>query len=196
MEPSDLLVFLAGQFDRLRIDYLVTGSMATIYFGEPRLTNDVDVVVRLELSRVKDLAESFPADDYYYSIPMMESAVQNHSQFNIIHPASGLKADIIVADESEFNHSRFSRRSQYEVEDERQVWFASPEDVILKKLIYYAEGGSEKHIRDILGVLRLQEHSVDLGYIADWATRLDLLALWQDVLARIHSQGSNESDAG
>ena len=52
MEPSDLLVYLAGEFDRLGIDYFVTGSMATIYFGEPRLTNDVDVVVRLDGSGV------------------------------------------------------------------------------------------------------------------------------------------------
>ncbi len=190
MEPSDLLVFLANEFDRLGIDYFVTGSMATIYFGEPRLTNDVDVVVRLNLNGVADLAQSFPADDFYCSIAAMESAVRNRSQFNIIHPASGLKADVIVSDDSEFNQSRFARRSQQEVEDGKQVWFASAEDVILKKLVYYEEGESEKHIRDILGVLKIQENLIDLDYLAHWADQLGLLGLWQDVLARAKSDNT------
>ena len=195
MEPSDLLVRLALEFDRVGIEYFVTGSMATIYFGEPRLTNDVDVVVRLEIDSLPDFSAMFPMDEFYCSTPMIESAVRARRQFNIIHPASGLKADVIVSDESEFDQSRFTRRSQIEVEQGKHVWFASPEDVILKKLFYYKEGGSEKHIRDILGVLKLQGGSIDLNYLHHWAAKLDLPALWQDVLARANFINPNKDGA-
>lgn len=182
MEPSDLLVFLAKEFDRLGIEYFATGSMATIYFGEPRLTNDVDVVVKLEMRILRDFLNSFPAEDFYCSTPTIKYAIRNRTQFNIIHPASGLKADIIVSDESKFDQSRFSRRCQHEVDEGEQVWFASPEDVILKKLVYYDEGKSEKHIRDILGVLKIQADAIDLDYLDHWAAQLGQRDLWQDVL--------------
>jgi hypothetical protein len=184
MEPSDLLVLVASEFERMGIEYFVTGSMATIYFGEPRMTNDVDVVVRLELNNLPNFSAAFPAEEFYCSAQMIESAVRNRKQFNVIHPASGLKADIIVSDQSAFDSSRFSRRIRREVEKGKEAWFASPEDVILKKLVYYKEGGSEKHIRDILGVLKIQGNSIDLDYLAHWAAQLGLLDLWQNVLAQ------------
>ena len=59
--------------------------------------------------------------------------------------------------------------------------FASPEGVILKKLEYYREGGSDKHLRDIAGILRISGDQVDFAYIGDWATRLDLAEIWAKV---------------
>ncbi len=184
MGPSELLARLALEFDRMGIDYFVTGSMATTVFGEPRLTNGVDVVVRLTLDDVEGFSRSFPDDEYFCPPQMIESAIRSRKQFDIIHPASGLKADVIVSDGSEFDRSRFLRRTSFEIEDGRPVWLATPEDVILKKLVYYREGGSEKHIRDILGVLKIQGNSIDFNYLSDWAAQLGLLDLWQDVLAQ------------
>ncbi|MFO0783885.1 MAG: hypothetical protein U0636_09405 [Phycisphaerales bacterium] len=56
-------------------------------------------------------------------------------QFNIIHVPSGLKADIMVARDDAFNRSRFESLLSAVV-DEQPTPFASPEDVILKKLVY------------------------------------------------------------
>ena len=195
MEPFDLLIRLADEFDRMRVDYFVTGSMATIFYGEPRLTNDVDVVVKLELKNLPHFSKSFPEEDFYCSPQMIESAVRTRRQFNIIHPASGLKADVIVSDQSTFNQSRFSRRIRRKVAGEKAVWFASPEDVILKKLLYYQEGQSEKHIRDILGVLKIQDNKIDFDYLSHWAIELDVVDLWQAVLARTHSDHTERDSA-
>jgi hypothetical protein len=51
--------------------------------------------------------------------------------------------------------------------------------VILKKLEYYREGGSQKHLRDIAGVLRTTE-GLDRAYIERWADQLGVRAEWQE----------------
>jgi len=66
---------------------------------------------------------------------------------------------------------------------EFDVWFAAPEDVILNKLIYYREGGTEKHVRDITSMLMIQGDAIDRDYIDSWAARLGVLSEWQAVLS-------------
>jgi hypothetical protein len=63
-------------------------------------------------------------------------AVARRSQFNIIHPASGLKVDVIVPPNTEFSRSAGSRIRRLTSEGEYSAWFSSPEDVLLNKLVY------------------------------------------------------------
>lgn len=192
MEHDDLLGYLAETFERLKLPYLVTGSTATIAYGEPRFTNDIDVVVDLPANHIDALIAAFPEDHFYISRSAVEAAVARHHQFNIIHPTSGLKADVIVASQSEFDRTRLRRARRLPVLENREVSFASPEDVILKKLQYFQEGGSEKHLRDIAGVLLIQGDHIDRDYIKDWAQRLGFAEIWSLVLARIEDP-ANES---
>lgn len=184
MEPSELLQKVASTFETLDITYLITGSMATIIYGEPRFTNDIDVVVVLQESKVNELCKAFPAPEFYCYPDAVREAVMERSQFNIIHPASGLKVDVIILKDNDFNRSRLSRGIQIITDTDCSVRFASAEDVIIKKLEYYREGGSEKHLRDIAGVLKIRANQVDRHYIADWVAKLGLLAEWEMVLAR------------
>jgi hypothetical protein len=91
----------------------------------------------------------------------------------------------MIATDSPFDRSRMSRAVRLPVAPDFMAWFASPEDVILKKLEFYRDGGSDKHIRDILGVLKIQGDRVDRAYIADWAKRLNLTTEWELVLAQL-----------
>jgi hypothetical protein len=158
--------------------------MATIAYGEPRFTNDIDVVVDLPAEKVAALCAAFPEDQFYLSAAAVTEAVRRRHQFNILHPTSGLKVDVIVAGDSEFDRSRLQRGLRLPVLPDRTVSFASPEDVILKKLVYYREGGSEKHLRDIAGVLRVGGERLDRNYLLEWVVRLDLGDLWQLTLDR------------
>ena len=88
MDPSELLERLAQTLEDLRIPYLITGSMATIAYGEPRFTNDIDVVVRLVSHHIDSLCRAFPPEQFYISREAIAEALANHSQFNILHPAS------------------------------------------------------------------------------------------------------------
>jgi hypothetical protein len=182
MDPTDLLRYLAENFERLGLTYLVTGSMATIVYGEPRFTNDIDVVVDLPAEKVPVFCLAFPQDQFYLSEAAVVEAVKHRHQFNILHPASGLKVDVIVASDADFDRTRLQRGLRLDVMPDRTVWYASPEDVILKKMVYYREGGSEKHLRDIAGVLRVRGEQLDRNYLLEWAKRLDLGDIWQLIL--------------
>jgi hypothetical protein len=181
METSDLLRYVAGLCERLGLRYFVTGSMATIFFGEPRLTNDVDIVVDLPSQKISEFAAAFPVGEFYVSEESIRRAVARRSQFNVIHPASGLKVDVMIPSPTPFNESRFRRVRRLRPAQDYEVTFASPEDVILKKLEYYREGGSEKHLRDIAGILKISREQIDVAYLEDWADRQGLTDLWQQV---------------
>jgi hypothetical protein len=187
MGPSDLLRRLAETLERLQIPYLVTGSTATIAYGEPRFTQDIDVVIDLRSEKVAAFCESFPEPDFYCPLETVRESVRTRFPFNVLHLDSGLKIDLIPATESEFDRSRFSRATRVKVGPNIDAWFASPEDVILKKLLYYQEGGSDKHLRDIGGVLKVRAEQLDRHYVSAWAERLGVTSEWEAVLGAAES---------
>jgi hypothetical protein len=188
MEPSDLLRKVAEPLERLGVPYAVVGSMASTAYGELRFTNDVDVVMDLRTEHVEAFCSAFPAPEFYLSRSAVESAVLKRFQFKIIHPSSGLKADCIIAGSDPFNQNQLSRALRLPREGGAYVVrFASPEDVIIKKLEYFRLGESEKHVRDICGILKAQGDRIDRGYIRRWAQRMGLVDIWDAVLARIEA---------
>jgi hypothetical protein len=191
MAPSELLTRLVQLLDSLQVGYLVTGSMASISYGEPRFTNDIDVVVELRAEHVDRFCAAFPSPEYYVSADAAKDAVRNRRMFNVIHTSSGLKIDVIIPADTDFERSRRKRRRLVLVAPGLEFHFASPEDVILRKLEAYHEGGSEKHLRDIAGVLKIQGQAIDRTYIAEWAARLGVAQIWEQVLKRLDNPTTN-----
>jgi uncharacterized protein (DUF1330 family) len=185
MEPSELLRFVVSVLERLGISYFVTGSTVTIFYGEPRFTNDIDIVVDLPAEAVAEFCRQFPEDDFYVSAAAAREAVRRRSMFNIIQPHSGLKVDVIIPAPSEFNRARFARARRVQAGEEWDAAFSSPEDAILKKMEFYREGGSDKHLRDIASVLRTSGAAIDTAHIDEWASTLGLTDLWRAILDRL-----------
>lgn len=185
MEHAELLRYLVAAIERLGLGYMVTGSVATIFFGEPRFTNDIDIVVVLGLEQIPEFCRAFPAPDFYLSEDAVREAVQQHAQFNIIHPSSGLKIDVIIPQDTSFNRSRFARAKRIKPAEDYEASFASVEDVIIKKMEYFRQAGSEKHLRDISGVLKISGSEVNRDYIADWAVKMGLESIWKAILDRL-----------
>ncbi|MFZ2053133.1 MAG: hypothetical protein WAU81_02940 [Candidatus Aminicenantales bacterium] len=181
MEPPELLQHIVECFEKLNIGYFITGAVASIAYGEPRLTNDIDIVADINERDVARLKGCFPDEEFYFDEEAAVKAVRLPFQFNIIHPASGLKIDVMVSKKDEFDLSRFQRIRRIKALEDREANFASPEDVILKKMEYYAEGGSEKHLRDISGMIKISAEILDFAYISDWAGRLNLEDIWKEV---------------
>ncbi len=184
MEPFDLLRLLGETLDRLRIPYYVTGSMASGAHGEPRFTNDIDIVLELGMDQVDALIAAFPEADFYCSRAAVVLAVRTKFQFNILHPESGLKADLIASKDDAFSRSVLSRAVRI-TDPAFSAWFSSPEDIILNKLLFYRDGRSDKHIRDIAGVLKVQAERIDRVYILGWVEHFGLQAEWQLALDRV-----------
>lgn len=177
MEPTELLRRVGDELDRLGCPRFTTGSVASMVFGEPRFTNDIDVVVRMDERQARLLAAAFPGEEWYASADAAADAVRRRGMFNIIHVPSGLKADIIVARGSAHDDARFARVRRIELPGGRLEPFASPEDVVLKKLEFFREGGSQKHLRDIASMIAVQgADSLDWRYLEDWASRLGVAA--------------------
>jgi hypothetical protein len=184
MVQSELLRYVVQVLEKLGLRYFVTGSTATIFYGEPRFTNDIDVVIDLPPGRISELCAAFPPGEFYVSEEAARRAVARRGQFNVIHPASGLKLDLMIPADDAFNRSRFARIRRLHPAADYDAAFASVEDVILKKMEYYREGGSEKHLRDIAGVLRISGNQVNRAYIEEWAGRLGLEEVWQEIAQR------------
>jgi hypothetical protein len=174
--PHELLQLIANFFELHKIPYRVVGSMASTAYGEPRFTNDIDIVAELQAEHSVPLCVAFSEPDYYVSQTAIRDAIFRRSQFNIIHPASGLKADIIVSPNDEFSRSEASRVRRITSPGEYSAWFCSPEDAIIKKLVYYQLSGgvSNKHLGDIAGILKLQGERLNYAYLEFWTDKLGL----------------------
>jgi hypothetical protein len=185
MQPNDLLRHAVQCLEKAGISYFITGAVAGIVYGEPRLTNDIDIVADVREEHLPDLKRCFPEGEFYFDTEMAAKAIRSRSQFNIIHPSSGFKIDILIPNLGPYDRSRFKRVRRIKSDPEHEAAFASPEDVILKKMDYYREGRSEKHIRDILGILRVSGEMIDLDYLAKWAADLSLKDIWAEIQNRL-----------
>lgn len=182
MREANLLLVFARCLNALDVPYMVTGSMASIIYGEPRLTHDVDVVIELWKGKLDDLNKVFPQDEFYCpprDVITCELAREMRGHFNIIHHETGFKADIYLAGRDELSHWGMSCRRKFDVEGEF-VWLAPPEYVITRKLEYYQEGKSEKHLRDIRSMLDLSSSQIDLPQLEKLIENACLTEEWQE----------------
>jgi hypothetical protein len=164
------------------IDYMIVGSVASIMYGESRMTRDMDLVVEIFPSQVQTFIQLFHSKDFY--CPPEEILTQeiiNRGQFNLLHLESGLKIDFIVRKNDSHSKEEFSRKQRLPFIDQIDVFVASPEDVIIKKLLYYQEGRSEKHLEDIRGILA--NWTLETRYLEKWIDGLNLRKEWN----RVHS---------
>ena len=185
MEQSELLELVCSVLKQQGLEYLIVGSQATIVYGEPRFTNDIDIVVNLDLARLNAFLEAFPADDFYVSVAAARDAIMQHGMFNIIHPSSGLKIDVIIPGNNDYERRRFDRGRSVKVGPDFEAVFASPEDVIIKKMEFFKIGGSDRHLRDIAGVIKISGEKIDRDYIATMAACFGLTEIWQGILNRL-----------
>jgi hypothetical protein len=166
--------------ERLEIPYMIAGSVAAIVYGEPRLTNDMDVIVELELPAVEPLAQAFrPPDFYCPPTASILEAMRRRSQFNILHVASGSKVDLILRKHTEHGAAEFVRKQLQPLTPALNAYCASPEDIVIAKLDFHRKGQSEKHISDVAGILRTQGNALDREYLEAWVKKLALEDPWR-----------------
>ncbi len=197
MEQRELLRKVVEVLEGMGVSYMIVGSYGSIAWGEARFTHDIDIVVSLTLDDVKPLIRAFPMPEYYLSTEAVAEAVRCNGQFNLIHPTSAGKVDFIIAQRNLRGQTQLARRRTVEFEPGLKVSVAAPEDIIISKMEYYKEGGSEKHLRDIAGILRISGEEVDRDYVVQWAEKLDMMDVWRAVLRRMaKGQGGNSSGNG
>lgn len=184
MDQLELMRFAVAALERLGLRYYVTGSMASMRYGEARLTNDIDIVIELPPARVRELCAAFPENDFYVSEDAAAYASLHGGQFNVIRPDAGLKVDFIVALPDSPDRARFDRAIRLAIDGGGDALFTSPEDSIVSKLDFFRQGESDKHLRDIASILKIRGDQLDLDYLSAWVSAHGLNDVWTELLAR------------
>lgn len=177
--PAIMTVFqdVLARLEEAKIPYMVVGSLSSIVYGEPRMTKDMDIVIDVPAQDASKFEFYFPFSGFYCPpADILKDEIVNRGQFNLVHHESGLKIDVIVRKQSPHAIEEFKRRKKISFWKGFEAYIASPEDVIIKKLDFYREGGSEKHITDIRGILANTE--VDQKYLNEWLLQLGLIEFW------------------
>jgi hypothetical protein len=188
MQDHDLIGTFVMPIERAGIPYMISGSVATAIFGEPRNTLDIDLAVFPAPAHLPLFSTLFPASDFYLppaEVIAIECRRTIRGHFNIIHHASGLKADIYPSRNHPCLQWALDHRRRLATPD-GEVSLAPPEYVILHKLEFFREAGQDKHLRDIAGVINQQD--LDLAFLepavdsllltSEWQAALDLAANW------------------
>jgi hypothetical protein len=191
-ELWDALLPVVEALETLEVLYYVGGSVASSVAGVVRATLDVDLVAALHVEHVEPFAAAL-AQHYYVDVEMIQHAVRHHGSFKVIHLASMFKIDVFVPEDTPFARANMHRRIALELpEVGRTLYFCSPEDIVLYKLLGYRAGSgvSDRQWYDLQGVLRLQAQDLDLAYLQHWAAELGVVGLLDRALAEAGLSGT------
>jgi len=175
----DIALKVAVALTSVGAEYFVGGSLASSLQGEPRATNDIDFVISMPAGRVNALRDAL-GGEFEVDTDMLRDAVLHARSANAFYLPVVTKIDFFGRGYEPFDESEFSRRSSTVVDSAGQSLFVkSAEDTVLRKLLWFREGGSvsEKQWRDIVGVLRISQKAIDSAYLDSWAIRLNLTEL-------------------
>ena len=181
LDVLDVALAVAQAVERAGGEYFVGGSMASSLQGEPRATNDVDFVISLPTSRLNQLRDAL-GDDFEVDSDMLQDAVQRGACANIFHLPTAMKVDIFGVGGSRYDEAEFSRRRRVRVApDGRTLVVKAPEDTVLRKLLWYRDGGgvSDRQWRDLVSVLRVSGETMSQQYLCQWAEELGIGDLLQ-----------------
>lgn len=185
MHQVDLFLLFTGPLESAGILYMVSGSVASIAYGEPRMTNDIDIILDLNPMHAEVLPRFFPEKEYYcppVEVIQVEIRRSQRGHFNIIHHETGHKADIYLCGADNLQGWGLENRRKISLTTDKTIWLAPPEYVIIRKLEYYREGGSDKHVHDIQGMLGASEDIMNMDILHSWITRLNLEETWEQVI--------------
>jgi hypothetical protein len=197
VQQIDLFLIFTRPLDGLGVPYMVTGSVASMFYGVTRFTNDLDLVIHLSAVQAAAIVGAFPGDSFYCppaDIIQAEIRRPENGRFNLIHHETGFKADIYPVGDDGLAAWGLPRRHRIEMDPARGLWIAPPEYVIAKKLQYYRDGRSPKHLSDIRGMLDVSGEQMDHPSLAQWIRTLGLDDEWNNVGRP--SQGVREQEGG
>jgi hypothetical protein len=184
---DDVAIRVAKALERCGVEYVIGGSVASSLMGESRATQDIDFAVALSQEHVLPLIEAL-GEDFSVDEEGLREAVRLGRSTNVFFLPLVTKIDFFVRGAHPFDRSELSRKLRVRPgRTDEEVFVASPEDTILRKLVWFRAGGetSETQWRDVLGVLRVSGPRLERAYLAVWATPLGV----QDLLDRALAQG-------
>ncbi len=177
----EFLVDVLGRLNQSGVPYMLTGSMASNYWGTPRTTHDLDFVIFLKPEQVDQLVDVFEAD-FFIQRESVRRVFEAPHQFNVIDNQSALKADFWQLRNDEFEQEMFRRRLPVNLFG-IPAWIATAEDVLLHKLYWNRVTPSERQLLDAAGIFAVQRESLDREYLTKWAVHLQVTPQLDDLIS-------------
>jgi hypothetical protein len=191
-DPLEVAASITAVLEGLGVRYLIGGSLASSVHGEPRSTNDVDILADFRAEHVEPFVEAIRGD-YYVAEPAVRAAVRSGYHFNVIHVNAAVKVDLFLAGDDPFNLERLDARQplQLPTEPETRVYVDTAEHSVLRKLEWFRRGGevSERQWRDVVAILRIQGSRLDRSRLNMWAPRLGVADLLDRALQEAAEAG-------
>lgn len=190
-EPLVVILFATMLFDSIGVAYLIGGSFASSLHGEPRSTNDVDIVVDMASEHVDPLLAA-SGTECYVSETAVREAVATGGSFNMVHRSTAMKIDVFVVGGDPFDRERLRQRGRVEIpldpQRELSVFVDTPENTVLRKLEWFRRGGesSERQWQDVIAILKTNPQ-LDDKHLVTWAERLEV----SDLLTRAQVEARN-----
>jgi hypothetical protein len=187
MKVEDSTLAVARALERMGVRHYLTGSLASSLHGEPRATNDADLVAELKPAHFAQLQAEL-GGRFFLDQGDFDHAVASERSFNLIDEVELAKVDVFCVRDEGYQHEALARTVRMELERDdpfSAIDVASPEDIVISKLRWYRLGNevSDRQWRDIVGVLSAQAGRLDLTYVRGWCTRLGLEDLLDRALA-------------
>jgi hypothetical protein len=182
-KPVSLASFVALIARALReadIPFMLTGSLAAAFYGAPRATQDLDLVIESQADDLRRLVNDLQAEGLYVDLQSALDALHTDGQFNVIDPATGWKADLILRKRRPFSETEFGRRQERQLFGV-EIALATLEDLIIAKLEWSELGDSDLQRRDIRELLEMAGDTIDRTYLAHWIAVLNLEEAWERI---------------
>ncbi|MEW6506932.1 MAG: hypothetical protein AB1432_04200 [Bacteroidota bacterium] len=180
MQNLNLFSIYLDKLEDLQIDYFITGSVASIVYGHPRLTHDIDLVVLLYPEKISELILAFNINQFYCpteDIIKEEINRESKGHFNIIHHETGFKADFYLIGNDPFQKWAMDNKKSIRFYD-KNIFIAPPEYLIIKKLEFYKEGNGEKHLLDIKAVVEYSGSLINNDFLMNQINKRGLYEFW------------------
>jgi hypothetical protein len=186
MTPEELIKKIGKILEELKIPYAITGGFAIAVWGKPRYTADIDIIIELLEKNIKPLAKKLLEieKNVYLDEDTMREALINKSEFNFIEPESGIKVDFFVKENTPYNKLKIKRRIGKDIFGQ-EMFFVSPEDLILSKLLWAKESESQKQYADVEMVLENEKLKLDFKYLNTWAEKHNTLKILKMLITRV-----------
>lgn len=180
MEQSSLLKRIVNKLEKAGIPYMLTGGIAVSFWGAPRTTFDIDMVLEIHKEDVEKIVGVFKKE-FYISKEAVSGAIRHQTTFNIIHYKTGLKIDFLLRKNNPHRVLEFKRRLKKRIFG-KDIFIVSPEDLILVKLQWFRDSQSTRHLEDIKSIFRISGDTLDFKYLKKWADRQSTLEILNEVI--------------
>jgi hypothetical protein len=189
-EQEAVLKDVTDRFEKLKIPYMLSGSMAMVCYAMMRMTNDIDIVIEAKLPDADKIIKEFETD-YYLPQNRVRDAISGKFIFNLLHQERIVKIDCVLRKDDKFNKHAFANRQKVKFTT-FDVWVIGKEDLVLAKLNWAKKSHSEMQMRDVAGILR---NGYDVEYVNQWAKKLGVSDLLNECLALLEKNYADGYDS-